>query len=133
MRVFIDTNILVSAMLFKNSKAYIGYEKLVRECESFISNKTIDELRKVFNNKFQDKIQMLDIFIAIILKSVHLVEDTDISYPLENTIRDKKDIFIYRNAKYLNCDAIITGDKDFLENTQLDIKVISISEYLDMP
>lgn len=74
---------------------------------------------------------MLDVFIEMTLKKVNMVEDIDIIYPLEYTIRDKKDVYIYRNAKYLNCDAIITGDKDFLENTRLDIKVMSINEYLN--
>ena len=46
-------------------------------------------------------------------------------------MRDPKDIFIYRNAKFLNCDAIISGDKDFLENTELDIRIISQGEYLN--
>lgn len=132
MKVFIDTNILVSAMLFKNSRAYNAYEKLVKECECYISETTISELKKVFNNKFKDKMQMLELFIEMTLKKVHLIKDININYPLENTIRDKKDIYIYRNAKYLNCDAIISGDKDFLENTQLDVKVMTISEYLEI-
>ena len=117
-------------MLFKNSRVYVAYEKLVKECECYISNTTISELRKVFKNKFKDKMQMLELFIEMTLKKVNLINDVNINFPLENTIRDKKDIYIYRNAKYLNCDAIISGDKDFLENTQLDIRVMSINEYL---
>ncbi len=131
MKVFIDTNILVSAMLFKKGRAYTAYEKLMKECECYISNTTISELKKVFNSKFKDKMPMLELFIKMTLKKINLINDTSVNYPLENTIRDKKDIYIYRNAKHLNCDAIISGDKDFLENTQLDIKVMSINEYLE--
>ena len=130
MKVFIDTNILISAMLFKNSKVYDAYEKIVQDCECYISENTITEIKNVFNKKFQDKINMIEVFITMTLKTVKLVKDIEESYPLEKTIRDPKDIYIYRNAKYLKCDAIISGDKDFLENSKLDIKIISPNEYL---
>lgn len=132
MKVFIDTNVLISAMLYKNGAASLAYEKMVKEYECYISNNTISELRNVFNKKFKDKINMLEVFIMMTLKTIKLIEDVNISYPLEKTIRDPKDVYIYRNAKYLNCDMIVSGDKDFLENTQLDIEIKSISEVLKM-
>ena len=131
MKVFIDTNILISAMLYKNSLVSIVYDKIVSNCECYISNKTISELYGVFYRKFPEQVDILKIAINMMTKTIKLVDDTEVSYPLENTIRDKKDIYIYRNAKYLGCDAIITGDKDFLENKQLDIRVLSPKEILN--
>lgn len=130
MKVFLDTNILISAMLFKNSLVYSAYEKAVKNCECYISNQTVEEIKVVFNKKFPDKIDMIDVFITMTLKTVKLVDDVENSYPLEKTIRDSKDIYIYRNAKFLKCDAILSGDKDFLENKQLDIEIISPRDYL---
>lgn len=118
-------------MLFKNSIAYGAYEKIVKDCECYISNRTVEEIKEVFNKKFPDKIDMIEVFITMTLKTVKLVKDVENSYPLEKTIRDLKDIYIYRNAKFLKCDAILSGDKDFLENKQLDIEIISPSDYLN--
>ena len=83
MKVFIDTNILISAMLFKNSMVYDAYEKIVKNCECYISENSIEEIKEVFNKKFQDKISMIDVFIKMTLKTVKLVKDIEISYPLE--------------------------------------------------
>ena len=58
------------------------------------------------------------------------VKDVKENVGLEDTIRDESDIPIYRAAKKNKCDAIFTSDKDFIENKELDITVITVDEML---
>lgn len=132
MRIFIDTNILISAMLFPNGTASLAYYKCIKECRCFVSEKVLSELRNVFYKKFPDKATMLDIFIPLFLKNCTLVQDCTTYNKLEDTIRDIKDRIIYRTAKSSGCDTILTGDKDFTENKQLDINILSPQDFLKL-
>jgi predicted nucleic acid-binding protein len=57
MRVLIDTNIHISASLSRTGIPYQAYIKAVTgPNEGLVSNQNIDELRRVYNRKFPDKI-----------------------------------------------------------------------------
>ena len=131
MRIFLDTNIIISAMLFPEGIVSKAYYKCLAENDCYISEKTLYELWDVFKRKFSDKIKLLEIFIGISLMTWHKVDDSNIHLDLEDTIRDVKDRLIYRTAKANDCDAIFTGDNDFKENKLLDIKVMTAREILN--
>lgn len=62
MRVFIDTNVLVSAALFPGGTASRAYYKAVSDpYDPMVSYYVIDELRRVFSRKFPQRMQALDI------------------------------------------------------------------------
>ena len=89
MKVFIDTNILVSAMLFKNGRAYAAYEKLMKECECYISNTTVSELKKVFNKINRAEEFTSNISIEKVMKyreyySAYLQKDEKHNYSIDN-------------------------------------------------
>lgn len=48
----------------------------------------------------------------------------------ENLIRDKKDRPILRAALDAGADLFLTGDKDFLESSVTDPRIISVSDFL---
>lgn len=48
----------------------------------------------------------------------------------ENKIRDPKDRPILRAALSSNADFFLTGDKDFLESSVEDPRIISVAEFL---
>ena len=53
MRVFIDTNILISAALFPGSVPDRAYRLAVEAPnEAVVSDQVVDELRRIFNRKF---------------------------------------------------------------------------------
>lgn len=62
MRVFIDTNVLVSAALFPGGVASRAYYRAVSDpYDPMVSDYVIDELRRVFSRKFPQRMQALDI------------------------------------------------------------------------
>ncbi len=115
MKVFIDTNVLISAVLFPNGTAAAAYCKAVTyPCCGMISEYNIEELYEVFQRKFPDKISALDTFLNTALTSLSLIHMPDTDADLPN-LRDRKDIPILKAAVSSNADILLTGDKDFTE------------------
>lgn len=57
MRILIDTNILISAALSSNGTPYKAFLKVVTyPNKGIICDKNIEELRRIFNRKFPQKI-----------------------------------------------------------------------------
>jgi putative PIN family toxin of toxin-antitoxin system len=112
MRIMTDTNILISAILFPSSKAKRILERIVVEHQLVLCSYIIDELHRVFERKFWNKIEVLEPFLSEL--SFELVYTpkrfaTD-DYP---SIRDRNDLPILVSAILSDIDIFITGDKDF--------------------
>lgn len=132
MRVFIDTNVIVSAALFPNSIPAKAYEKAASyPNKGIVCSQTFEEMRKTFNKKFPDKIRLLEHFIAIAISGLIVVPVSDAALADEDRIRDAKDIPLYRTAKRAEADVILTGDKDFLEADIPEPKMVSPKNFLD--
>ena len=52
MRVMIDTNILISAFVFRSKKMYSVIDYIVSHHELVLPSYVVDELRDVINRKF---------------------------------------------------------------------------------
>lgn len=118
MKVFIDTNIFISAILLPNSitaRAYINAINL--PYEPITSQYVVDELREKFNEKFPDHITALEEFLSYTLNTIRVVNNhkQGISPSNDTIIRDVKDQPILDSAIEADVDYILTGDKDFLE------------------
>jgi len=61
----IDTNVLISALLFPNSQMSQLLEKLIDEHEIVLCSHIIDELHRVFEEKFSKKKKILEHFLSI--------------------------------------------------------------------
>lgn len=76
----------------------------------------MDEMKRIFNKKFPNRLAALDRFLSVALLTMELVPiptDEDIA---ELQIRDVKDRPILRAAMKARADVLLTGDKDFLES-----------------
>ena len=91
MRVFVDTNVIISAILFPKTKVAEAFAFILKEHQLIISKYVIDELKQVFADKFVDKLEVLDKFLDTISYELATVNDPiDIAkYP---QIRDKFDL-----------------------------------------
>ena len=64
MRVLVDTNILISAALSPNGTPYKAFLKVVTyPNKGIICDQNIEELRRIFNRKFPQKIFLLEYFL----------------------------------------------------------------------
>ena len=64
MRIMIDTNVLISAALFRNSKLAQSVIEVSEKHTVILCSQIIDELHEVFNRKFTDKLIALEIFLT---------------------------------------------------------------------
>ena len=111
MRVMIDTNVLISALLFPSQQMTALIYKITTEHQLILSSYVIDELMNVTTRKFKNKIEAVDLFLS------------QLPYELVYTpkrlkqglfeIRDEKDYPVLYSSIIEDVDIFITGDKDF--------------------
>ena len=114
MRIMIDTNVIVSAILFPNSLPCILIKSISSRHEIVLCTHIIEELYEIFERKFKQKTKALETFLSeLAYELVYTPQNIDKdNYPI---IRDEKDLPILVSAIIGIADVIITGDKDFLE------------------
>lgn len=116
MRILIDTNVLISAALNPGGVPYQAYVKAVTyPNHGIICEQNVDEIKRVFNKKFPDKLSALDRFLATALMTLELVPMPTRERDLEVKMRDAADRPILRAAMEAGADILLTGDRDFLE------------------
>lgn len=99
MRVMIDTNVLISAVLFPSGRAAVALAKaMVEPCESVVSDYVVDEPRRKFREKFPDKVTEVEAFLYGALSSIEVVATPIEPLEAERAIRDVKDRPILRAA-----------------------------------
>jgi len=132
MRIMLDTNILISAALFPGARAAQALLKAINPpYEPVVCDYVIDELHRKFQEKFPKRATELDAFLYVILSNMERVSIPEEENPSEKKIRDAKDRPILRAALNAHADLLLTGDKDFLESSVTDPRIISVTEFLD--
>lgn len=117
MRVMLDTNILVSAFVFKSKIMNELINILSKEHEIVICSYTIEELKGLIDEKFNVTQKELDEFFKDFPFDL-VYSPTNLGNKLFY-IRDSDDYVILHTAILENIDVFITGDKDF-ENVQIE-------------
>lgn len=133
MRIMIDTNVIISAALFPNGRAAKAfYKAMLPPYEPMICDYIVEELRKKFIEKFPDKQSEMEEFLHNALNFIELVNTPDKAEESEELIRDPKDRPILRAALNEHAELFLTGDKDFLESSISDPRIVSVATFLDM-
>lgn len=133
MRVLIDTNVLISAALNPNSATAEAYNKAASHLNrGVICEQNVDEMRRIFNQKFPNKLEALDRFLATALVTLELVPVSEEEAPEERQIRDADDRPILRAAIRADVDMLLTGDKDFLDSGVIHPIILTPREFLTL-
>ena len=133
MKIMLDTNIIISAALFPNGKVSEAfYKAMISPYQPYVCDYVVDELHRKFQEKFPTKVTELEAFLFNALKFIKVVETPEEKLSVEYAIRDPKDRPILRAAIDSGMDLFITGDKDFLESSITDPRIISVSEFLSL-
>lgn len=133
MRILIDTNVLISAALSANGVPFQAYIKATSyPNHGLICEQNVDEMKRIFNKKFPQRLESLNKFLSIALLTLELVPipiDENLS---ESQIRDINDRPILRAAINAKADILLTGDKDFLESGLKSPKIMTPAMFLNM-
>jgi uncharacterized protein len=125
--VVLDTNILVSAVVFDGKPAKILTLALNKQIIGFISKPLLSELQEIFLKKFDFSNERVKQIEKMLLDSFELV------YPKKQIFlaRDIDDNRVLETAIEGNCKYIITGDNDLLEIKECrNISILTPAEFL---
>jgi putative PIN family toxin of toxin-antitoxin system len=124
MRVFLDTNVLVSAIATRGLCADVNREILVSH-QLIVSDPLLDELKNVLHTKIGIPLEIISDFVEVLTQDaiLSLSEPTELS---KINIIDKDDIIILSTALNGNAELFVTGDKELLEQEKIQtMKIVS--------
>ena len=131
MRVFIDTNVLISAALSANGTPFQAYVKPASyPNHGLICEQNVDEMKRIFNKKFPNRLAALDKFLSVALLTLKLVPVPTDENVSETQIRDVNDRPILRAAIETRDDIHLTGGKDLLESGVKSPAIMTPAEFL---
>ena len=129
MRVMLDTNILISAFIFKSKKMYELIKELSNEHKIVIASYCIEEMKELIKRKFNVKMEVLENFLETfpfeLVYSPIKVEEKKFE------IRDEEDYIILYTAIIEDVDIFITGDKDFKDVKVEKPEILTVTEFLN--
>jgi putative PIN family toxin of toxin-antitoxin system len=111
MRVFLDTNVLISAVATRGLCADVLREILVSH-QLVISAPLISELKNILNTKIGITQEIISEFLVLLSQDSILSENTELT---NIDIKDKDDIVILSTALNGNSELFVTGDKELLD------------------
>ncbi len=113
LRFVLDTNVVVSALLLKQSAARQAFDKATEKGKLLISQATVEELSQVLRRKGFDKYvledERIEFFTALVREAI-LIEVVE----TVNECRDPKDNKFLELAVDGQATCIISGDDDLL-------------------
>ena len=129
-RFVVDNNILVSALLVKNSAPFQVISKIEKRGVILYSEETLLELNQVLSRKKFIKYFAIEEKQAFIFKLLEKAELVEIEESI-NICRDPKDDKFLELAVSGKADFIITGDQDLLVlNPFRNIEIITAKDFL---
>ena len=132
MRVMLDTNVLISALLFPGSKINAMMNCIFTQHQLVLSSYVVDELKRVVKRKFPQKENAIN-KLLMLMSFEHDYTPNDIEGGLFD-ISDEKDYPVLYTAIIEDVDVLITGDKDFsdidIERPEIMTPTDFIEKYL---
>jgi uncharacterized protein len=129
LRVFLDTNVLISAFIARGLSSEI-FRLIVKEHHLVPGETVISEFKRILLKKFKVKQNEVDEILDY-LKSFETCPYSGEKSPIE--LADKDDEKILVNALKSKSEILISGDKDLLEiKENLAIKILSPRDFLKL-
>jgi putative PIN family toxin of toxin-antitoxin system len=131
-RVVLDTNVLISALLFKGELSRVVGLWQKGKIIPIISKKTFDELRTVLEYpKFS--LSRAEIKSLIEHEILPFFEVVNVSKHIKGAWRDPGDDKFISCAISANVDCIVTGDKDLCDLKKYQsVRIIHTSDFIKM-
>ena len=127
LRLVLDTNVIVSALLFDGIPEKVVLETLIGKAKSITSPFIIEEVSRILGTKFGTKSEDIQ-------RLQKLLATSEIQYfqPFLTVVKDDPDNRILETAIRGKADCIITGDKLLLKlGSYRGIKIVKPADFLD--
>jgi putative PIN family toxin of toxin-antitoxin system len=126
----LDTNVLVSAFIFKGQIIAEMLDLLIDNHSITLSSYVLNELKEVIKAKFPAKYAELDLFLTNLpFEYVYIPDILDKEkYP---PLRDDDDLPVLASAIMADVDILLTGDKDFIGLELERPEILSPAQFIE--
>ena len=128
MRVMLDTNVLLSALLFPSERMNGMMRCIFEEHRLVLSSFVVEELSLVVERKFPAKAAVVDQLLSAM--SYEFVYTPQTMNRERFAIRDSKDYPVLYTAMLEDVDILITGDKDFADVEVERPEILTPAEFI---
>ena len=135
MKLVVDTNVLVSAFLWKGTPGRLIELAGEKECRLFTSRVLIDELAEVLQSKkLAKQVQATGFTVAQMLRNYQKLATTVTARRLAQQVsRDADDDAVLACALAAQADLIVSGDDDLLVLKQFqEIRIVTPDQAVKM-
>lgn len=126
----VDTNVLISLLVFSSKKMNQMMECIFIEHQLVLSSYIVDELKDVVRRKFPNKVRVVDTLLAKM--NYEYVYTPDILDETLFVIRDVKDYPVLYTAILEDVDILVTGDNDFEDVSVDKPEILTPAEFVEM-
>ncbi len=123
----VDTNVLVSLLVFSSKKMNQIMECVFMKHQLVLSSYIVEELKNVVRRKFPHKITVIDELLSKMSYEYVYTPDTVNKTLFE--IRDVKDYPVLYTAILEDVDILITGDNDFKDVNVEKPEILTPTEF----
>ncbi len=129
-KIFIDTNILISAIVFDKKELELIIRSVSEGDHLVISEHILEETTRVFMDKFPEYLEAFEKFIEV--SDIEIIKRRVYMNKIKkySDIRDKYDAHVIACADASNCKLIISGDKDILSYKHRNIKIMNATNFI---
>lgn len=125
----LDTNVLISALLFPGSKMDTLMNCIFTRHQLVLSSYVVEELKNVVKRKFPNKERVINkLLVAMSYEYVYTPNDLEEGL---FDIRDIKDYPVLYTAIIEDVDILITGDKDFKDIDIEKPEIMTPTEFME--
>lgn len=129
MRIMLDTNVLISALLFPGAKMDAMMNCIFTQHQFVLSSYVVEELKNVVRRKFPKKEQVID-KLLLMMSFEYVYTPKEIEDGLFD-IRDVKDYPVLYTAIIEDVDILVTGDKDFADIDVEKPEIMTPAEFME--
>jgi predicted nucleic acid-binding protein len=117
LRVFVDANTIVSGLVFEGNEALLLRLGAIRLCTLVTTQYVMDEVKQALRAKefglTEDEVET-SITLAYKCMTVHKGPNQDQLHRYSSRLDDKKDLHVLASFEGLDCDMLVTGDRELL-------------------
>ena len=125
----LDTNVLISALLFPGSKMDAMMNCIFTQHQLVLSSYVVDELKRVVRKKFPGKETAIN-KLLMMMSFEYVYTPNDMGSGLFD-IRDVKDYPVLYTAIIEDIDILVTGDKDFSDIGVERPEIMTPAEFME--
>jgi len=129
LRVFLDTNVLASAVATRGLCADV-LQVTLADHELIVGEKVLSELHRVLMRKFRATTELADETDEFLRREAEVIGRAP---HLQLTVRDADDVAILEQAVAGAADVLVTGDRDLLDmKSEVAVRILSPRAFWDL-